>query len=243
LAPAWPLPSNYAQLTRFPLFLTMSETAADLPAPGQSLELFVAGPAGRLETQLSAPREAGRGICVVCHPHPLYGGAMSNKVVYALASSALKAGFVTARFNFRGVGRSEGGYDQARGETDDVLAVVAWLRQRLPQAPLLLAGFSFGAYVSLKAAAQARPALQLSASIPFRHYFDDEALPPHPGCPWLAVHSADDEVVNFEETQQVLQSYSPPPRLVRLEGAGHFYHGRLAELQQAVLPFLQEQAA
>jgi uncharacterized protein len=219
----------------------MSDTA-DLPAPGQSRELFVAGPAGRLETLLAAPRGAGGGICVVCHPHPLYGGAMSNKVVYALASCALKAGYVTARFNFRGVGRSEGGYDEARGETDDALALVAWLRQRLPQAPLLLAGFSFGAYVALKAAARAQPALLVSASIPFGHYVDASEPPPRPDCPWLAVHSTDDEVVSFEETLRALERYTPPPRLVRLQGAGHFYHGRLADLQQAVEPFLQEHA-
>lgn len=218
----------------------MSEAAAELPAPGQSLELFVAGPAGRLETQLAAPREAAAGICVVCHPHPLYGGAMSNKVVYTLASAALKAGLVTARFNFRGVGRSEGRYDEARGETDDTLAVVDWLRQRLPAGPLLLAGFSFGAYVSLKAAARTHPALLVSASIPFGKYVDAAEPPPHPGCPWLAVHSVDDEVVEFETTRRVLETYAPPPRLVRLEGAGHFYHGRLGELQQIVQPFLQE---
>lgn len=214
--------------------------AAELPAPGQSLELFVAGPVGRLETLVAAPREAAAGICVVCHPHPLYGGALSNKVVYALASAALKAGLVTARFNFRGVGRSEGVYDEARGETDDTLAVVDWLRRRQPRGPLVLAGFSFGAYVSLKAAARAHPAVLVSASIPFGKYFDAAEPPPHPGCPWLAVHSVDDEVVDFEDTRRVLEAYMPPPRLVRMEGFGHFYHGHLGELQQAVQPFLQE---
>ena len=221
--------------------LTMPYNSADLPAPGQNRQLFVDGPAGRLETLLAAPRqETASGICVVCHPHPQFGGAMSNKVVYALASSALQAGLLTARFNFRGVGQSEGQYDQARGETDDALAVTAWLRQLLPQAPLVLAGFSFGAHVSLKAAGPARPAALVSISIPFGKYVEDAALPPHPGCPWLAVHSTDDDVVNYEETRAVLQAYAPPPQQVRFEGAGHFYHGHLTELQQAVLPFLQQ---
>ena len=220
----------------------MSSNSTDLPAPGQSRPLFVDGPAGRLETLLTAPQqETPAGICVVCHPHPQFGGAMSNKVVYALASSALQAGLLTARFNFRGVGRSEGQYDHARGETDDALAVTAWLRQLWPQTPLLLAGFSFGAYISLKAAAAARPAALVSISIPFGKYVDNAAAPPHPGCPWLTVHSADDDVVNYEETRAVLQAYAPPPQQVRFEGAGHFYHGRLTELQQAVLPFLQQQ--
>lgn len=220
----------------------MPPNSIERPAPGQSLQLFVDGPAGRLETLLAAPRQPDPlGVCVVCHPHPQFSGTMSNKVVYALASSALQAGLLTARFNFRGVGRSAGAYDHARGETDDVLALAAWLRQLLPQAPLVLAGFSFGAYVSLKAAAQARPAMLVSASIPFGGYIEDAAAPPpHPGCPWLAVHSVDDDVVNYEQTRATLLAYQPPPQLVRFEGAGHFYHGRLTELQQAVLPFLQQ---
>jgi len=218
----------------------MSSNSTDLPEPGQSKPLFVDGPAGRLETLLAAPQQSPPGgICVVCHPHPQFGGAMSNKVVYALASSALQAGLLTARFNFRGVGRSEGAYDHARGETDDALAVTAWLRQLLPGTPLLLAGFSFGAYISLKAAAESRPAALVSISIPFGKYVENSAPPPHPGCPWLTVHSSDDEVVGYEETRAVLQAYAPPPQQVRFEGAGHFYHGRLSELQQAVLPFLQ----
>ena len=218
----------------------MSDHPEAMPAPGESRSLLLDGPAGRLETLLAAPRQAqSAGICVVCHPHPLYGGAMSNKVVYSLASSALQAGLLTARFNFRGVGRSEGRYDQARGETDDALAVVAWLRGLLPRAPLLLAGFSFGAHVSLRAAAQAHPAALVSISIPFGHYVDGSVNPPHPGCPWLEVHSEDDEVVSYAESMAALKAYDPPPQLVRFEGAGHFYHGRLTELQEAVLPFVQ----
>jgi hypothetical protein len=184
------------------------------------------------------PREPAA-FCVVCHPHPLYGGAMTNKVVYTLVSCALKAGLVAVRFNFRGVGRSGGVHDESRGETLDAIAVAEWMRTRLPGAATVLAGFSFGAYVSLKAAAQLHPKLQVSVSIPFGRYVDGAAPPPHPGCPWLAVHSADDDVVSYQETVAVLRTYQPPPQLVTLEGAGHFYHGRLGDLQNAVLPFLQ----
>jgi alpha/beta superfamily hydrolase len=149
---------------------------------------------------------------------------------------------LTARFNFRGVGRSEGLYDDSRGETTDALAVIDWLRAQMPlEAPLLLAGFSFGAYVTLKAAAMARPAVLVSVGMPFGRYVDGAAPPPHPGCPWLAVHSADDEVVNYEETHAVLEKYTPPPQWIRFEGAGHFFHGRLIDLQQVVLPFIQAQ--
>lgn len=164
---------------------------------------------------------------------------MSNKVVYTLAAAALKCGWIAARFNFRGVGKSTGLYDEARGETEDVHAVAAWLRQRLPAAPLMLAGFSFGAYVSLKAAAQLKPVRQISIAPPFGRYVDGGAAPPHPGCPWLVVHSRDDEVVSFAETRAVLEGYRPPPRLVEFDGAGHFFHGRLGELQQVVVDFMQ----
>lgn len=218
----------------------MSETAEPL-APGESRSLFVAGPAGRIETLLAAPRGKPVAVCLVCHPHPLYGGAMSNKVVYSLASAALQAGALTARFNFRGVGKTEGAHDHARGEIDDTVVMAGWLRAQLPGVPLVLAGFSFGAYVSLAAAARCKPALQLSVSVPLSgDYIDGAALPPHPGCPWLAVHGTGDDVVDYARTRAALEAYTPPPRLVTLDGAGHFYHGRLTELHDAVLPFLRE---
>lgn len=220
-----------------------------LPAPGTVAALELAGPVGRLQALLATPRGAPRGVAVICHPHPLYGGTMTNKVVHALASCALKSGLCALRFNFRGVDGSAGRYDSARGETDDTLAAVAWLRTGFPGLPLLLAGFSFGAYIALKAAAQARPAWLVSVSLPLgrvRGAFGEqgnEPLPAHPGCPWLAVHSRDDEVVDYAETQRLLAGYQPPPRLETLEGAGHFYHGRLGDLQRVVLEFLQTQGS
>jgi alpha/beta superfamily hydrolase len=220
----------------------MSIETDRLPGPGESRELFLDGPAGRLEAMLTMPRgdAAPTGACLVCHPHPLYGGAMSNKVVHALAAAANKAGLAALRFNFRGVGRSAGTYDEARGETDDAVAAAAWLARSFPERPPVLGGFSFGAYVSLKAAAAVHPAAQLSISIPFGRYVDQLAPPPHPGCPWLAVHSRDDDVVAIAETRTELQRYQPPPQLVELDGAGHFYHGRIGELQDIVLGFLQQ---
>jgi alpha/beta superfamily hydrolase len=217
----------------------------DLPAPGDTVARFIDGPAGRLEASIAAPKDLQRprGICVVCHPHPLFGGSMTNKVVWTLASSALKTGLLVARFNFRGVGRSAGLYDESRGETADALAVVEALRRLLPETPLVLAGFSFGAYVSLKAAATARPAALVGISGPFGRYVDGGANPPHPHCPWLTVHSTDDDTVDYESTRAVLDSYDPPPQFVRFEGAGHFFHGRLTELQAVVQPFLDNALA
>jgi alpha/beta superfamily hydrolase len=202
--------------------------------------LLLDGPAGAIETLVAAPDGAPRGLAVVCHPHPLHGGALSNKVTYTLASCALKAGLVAARFNFRGVGRSAGAHDAGRGETEDTLVVVEWLRRQRPGAPLLLAGFSFGAFVSLKAAARARPALQVSIAPPFK-YFEGEPLPPRPDAPWLVVHGRDDDVVAYEDTRAVLARYTPPPELATLDGVGHFFHGRLRDLEGAVSAFIQRQ--
>ena len=212
-----------------------------LPAPGESRELLIAGPVGNLEALIAMPRDVPtpRTFCVVCHPHPLFGGAMTNKVAYTLASCALKAGMAAARFNFRGVGRSNGLHDDGVGEVDDALAVVDWMRAALPGADCVLAGFSFGAYVSLKAAEQARPKRLVSISPPFGRYMRANRHPAPPQCPWLVVHSRDDEVVSYEETRAALDTYEPPPQLVSFDGAGHYYHGRLTDLTDVVLPFLR----
>jgi alpha/beta superfamily hydrolase len=215
---------------------------AKLPAAGDSATLLLPGAAGAIETLVAMPADPPKGFAVICHPHPLHGGALSNKVTYQLASCALKAGFVAARFNFRGVGKSQGAHDAGRGETDDTLAVVAFLREHLAGAPLLLAGFSFGAFVSLKAAPRAKPALQVSIAPPFK-YFEAEPLPPRPDAPWLVVHGRDDEVVGYAATKAVLERYQPPPELVTLDGVGHFFHGRLRDLDHAVGDFLQRNAA
>lgn len=217
-----------------------------LPDPGNSREAALSGPEGLLQALITMPKNEPRGLAVICHPHPLHGGTMANKVVYSLASSARRCNLLTVRFNFRGVERSEGHYDAGRGETDDTLAVIDWVRQEKPGLPLLLAGFSFGAYVSLCAASSAKPAWLISVSIPLgrvRAEFGqtEMSLPSPPSCPWLAVHSRDDEIVDFVETERQLLTYRPPPKLVALNGAGHFYGGHLADLQKAVIDFLVEQ--
>ena len=213
----------------------------DLPAPGQGRELLLPGGAGNLDVILAAPRDiTPRGIAVICHPHPLYGGAMSNKVTYTLAAIALKAGFYALRFNFRGVGRSEGAHDDGRGEAEDTLLLVDWLRQRVPgHFPLMLAGFSFGAYISVAVAEQARPALQISIAPPFGGRFVYAARPARPPCPWLVIHSRDDDTVAYDETAAAVAAYEPPAELHTVDGAGHFFNGRLADITQAAGDFIQ----
>jgi len=211
-----------------------------LPGPSSSLDLLLPGGAGDIEVILAAPRETPRGYAVICHPHPLYGGAMGNKVTYTLASVALKAGFYALRFNFRGVGRSQGAHDEGRGEIEDTVRLVEWLRQRVPAGfPLLLAGFSFGGYVSVAAARQTQPALQISVAPPFGGRFAYEQRPPRPPCPWLVIHSRDDDVVDYQATASALAEYRPAPELHTIDGAGHFFNGRLGDIQQAAGDFIQ----
>lgn len=212
--------------------------SARFPGSGASATLLLEGPAGALEASIARPGAPERGIAVICHPHPLGGGAMSNKVVYALHAAASRAGFATARFNFRSVGRSTGAHDNGVGEVDDALAVVAWMRGQLPGQPLLLAGFSFGAYVALAAAAQADPKALVTIAPPFR-YFDTLPRPPAPKCPWLIVHGTDDEIVAHQDTLMRVREFSPPPELVSPDGTGHFFHGKLGEIDAPVSAFLQ----
>ena len=162
---------------------------------------------------------------------------MTNKVVTTLAAIAQRHGFVAVRFNFRGVGASAGTHDQGRGETRDCVEVAEWLRAQQPNLPLLLAGFSFGGFIALKAAAILKPALLATVAPPFK-YLESEPRPVHPGCPWLVLHSTDDEVVSYEQTRSELMRYQPPPQLVTLQGAGHFFHARLNDVQQSVSDWL-----
>lgn len=217
----------------------MSDIPENALRPGAGSELFIAGPAGRLEALLSTPKQVPTGLCVVCHPHPLFGGTMANKVVWTLGNAALKAGCRVLRFNFRGVGRSEGLFDDAQGETDDALAAIAALRATAPGLPLVIAGFSFGGHVALKAASRTSCAALVTIAPPMGRYLKTAEPPPHPRVPWLAVHSADDDTVAYAETRAAMMAYEPPPEFVHYDDAGHFFHGRLGELQTQVQGFLE----
>lgn len=215
---------------------TIPETAL---RPGASSELSIAGPAGRLEALLATPKQAPIGLCVVCHPHPLFGGTMANKVVWTLGNAALKAGCRVVRFNFRGVGRSSGLFDDTLGETDDALAVIEALRATAPALPLVIAGFSFGGHVALKAASRTACAALVTVAPPMGRYLKTAEPPAHPQVPWLAVHSADDDTVSYAETHAAMMRYDPPPEFIHYDDAGHFFHGRLGELQAQVQGFLE----
>ncbi len=206
-------------------------------------QLLIEGPAGVLEAlledpQLSPPSGPPAGFAVVCHPQSLHGGSMHNQVVHTVARACQERAMPTLRFNFRGVGNSSGSYDEGRGETRRMIRwrVVAAGRARCCRAPLTLAGFSFGGMVSLLAAAAAAPARLISiAPAVSRAEFASMA---RPDCPWLIVQGGADEIVDCAEVQAFAVRFQPPPQLLVLPGAGHFFHGRLSELRDAAFAFL-----
>lgn len=198
-------------------------------APGSE---SIAGPAGRLEAVVEEPASAiGRPslAAVLCHPHPLFGGTLHNKVVHTLARSLRAGGAATLRFNFRGVGASEGTHDNGVGELQDALAAIAWARLRWPGLPLVLAGFSFGGAVAIEAAGSAGPAWLITVAPAVERIRMEAFNPPH--CDWLVVQGDADEVIASDSVLQWMSRWAPQARVRVLNGVGHFFHGRLHDLQ------------
>ncbi len=191
---------------------------------------MLTGPAGPIEIEVDEPTGALRGVAVLCHPHPLHGGSMSNKVVQTLARAFVQMGYRSVRFNFRGVGRSQGQWDEGRGEVDDALAVIA--SQRVADLPLALGGFSFGAYVAACAAtrlAGQAPAERLVLVGPAAGRF---AIPNVPS-DTIVVHGEADEVVPLSATLDWARPQSLP--VLVFPGVGHFFHGQLTLLKNQVM--------
>jgi alpha/beta superfamily hydrolase len=214
---------------------TQSTTPSRFPC-GETF--IIPGPSGALEALAACPAGAARAVtAVVCHPHPLHGGTMHNKVVHTLARAFTDLGLRTLRFNFRGVGASEGGFAHGSGETDDLLAVLAWVRAQRPDDAIWLAGFSFGAYVALRAAA-ATPVAQLVTVAPAVHLYDFDAFAT-PGSPWLLIQGAADEVVPPAQVLAWARAIQPAPDVVELPEVGHFFHQRLNDLRSVVVERLR----
>jgi uncharacterized protein len=206
------------------------------------LRLSIPGQAGALEAIAEDPGVPGPSYAVVCHPHPLFGGTMQNKVVTTVARALQESGIPTLRFNFRGVGASAGAFDHGVGETADAEAVASWGAQRWPGRTLVLAGFSFGGYVALRLAqqrdSQNRAPRLLITVAPAVERFDSESTSV-PRCPWLIIQGDADDVVDPAAVIHWASTLNPTPQLVVLPGAGHFFHGRLPEVREAVTTTLR----
>ena len=202
--------------------------------PRRIESLSLAGPAGRIEALLEEPEDVATRMCaVVCHPHPLYGGTMHNKVVYRLARGLRRAGIVVLRFNFRGVGSSAGEHGHMEGEIEDARAALAWLRDRHPTLPYALAGFSFGSGVITRLGCEAPGAsFLMAAGFPTRwgspDYLENCAAPK------IFIQSTHDEFGPRAELEAMYERFAAPKQLHWIEASDHFFAGGLAELEERV---------
>ena len=216
-------------------------TTQTLFTPGEH-KTNLKGPAGQLETIISCPESFNTDyMAIICHPHSLHGGTMTNKVVTTLAKACSLLSLCSVRFNFRGVGNSDGKFDHGKGETEDLLAVEAWLQQAYPNAKIILAGFSFGSYVAYRAAAQCMPAQLISIAPPVVNFQFDGL--PIPDCPWLLVQGEQDEVVSSDAVFAWGDTLPSTATMVRVPNASHFFHGKLIDLRHIVMQFMQTHLA
>ena len=204
----------------------------------QTVRQSVAGPAGAIECAIDSPPGEAHGVVVICHPHPVHGGTLDNKVVITLARAFLQSGYRTVRFNFRGVGSSEGAWDEGEGEVDDALAVIAQYRDAAQ--PFMLAGFSFGAYVASQAATRlpedAKPLrmVLVGPSTQKQQMANVRA-------DTIVVHGETDDVVPLTATFDWARPQALP--VIVLPGVGHFFHGQLTLLKNVLVQQLQRPRA
>ena len=202
-------------------------------------KIFLEGPAGQLEALLwTAASDQPDRVALVCHPHPLFGGTMHNKVVFQAAKALHEAGTPVLRFNFRGAGLSHGTHDQGRGEQHDVRVALDYLAAEFPGKPVVLAGFSFGAYVGLRVGcADARVERVIGLGIPVNKW-DMTYLE---GCrkPKLFISGGNDEFGSVAKIEELFATLPEPKRLSIVEGADHFFAGKLDEVGREIADWIR----
>ncbi|MDM8351184.1 alpha/beta fold hydrolase [Pseudomonas sp. sp1636] len=202
--------------------------------------VFIDGPCGQLQA-LSLDVAEARGVALICHPNPAQGGTMLNKVVSTLQRTARDAGLATLRFNYRGVGSSAGSHDLASGEVDDAEAVARWLREKYPQLPLTLLGFSFGGFVAASLAGrleqQGMQPAHLFMLAPAVQRLNAEN-PPARHCPLTLIQPEADEVIEPQTVYAWSAGLGRAHELLKVAECGHFFHGKLTDLKDLLLPRL-----
>jgi alpha/beta superfamily hydrolase len=191
---------------------------------------MVAGPAGAIECAIDAPAGTTRGTVVVCHPHPQHGGTMDNKVVQTLARAVVALGWRSVRFNFRGIGASQGAWDDGVGEVDDALAVIAAFAA--DGSPFMLAGFSFGAYVAAQAATRLADGAKPQRMVLVGPSTERQQMA-HVPADTVVIHGETDDVVPLAATLAWARPQALP--IIVLPGVGHFFHGQLGLLKNVVV--------
>ncbi len=198
--------------------------------PGEHAFTFK-GPVGTLEGMYMIPEvRYTNEIAMLGHPNSLQGGSMSNKVVTTLARAFRDVGVPSVRFNFRGVGHSQGQFTNGPGESEDMLALMSHIETLIPTVEWLLAGFSFGSYVAYRAALKQTPRWLLSVAPPIERYDYTQ----DPGCPWLIVQGDADEVVDSAGVFDFAEQHTPPLNIIRFAETSHFFHGKLLALRKTV---------
>lgn len=203
----------------------------------QSTKLIIQTDNGHLEALLDSSNDDSAFeqcwyFAVCCHPHSLHGGTLTNKVVYTLSRALASKGIPSIRFNFRGVGNSEGEYDEGIGEQDDLTHVVNWMKERYPNKQLIVGGFSFGAFVSIMASKRLDPKILISIAPPIGRF--DFSTMEAPVCPWMVIQGDEDELVNCEDVEMWVAEQPSNLSFVKLKGASHFFHGKLVELKNKI---------
>lgn len=208
-------------------------------------DIFISGPVGQIQAVIHQGDETGyfasRNLSViVCHPHPVHGGTMDNKVVTTLMRTYRDLGIHVLRFNFRGVGKSEGTFDNAIGELNDLLAAIAWVKQQLPLSPLLLAGFSFGSSIAAQASHQVSALQHLTLIAPpvERYPYDRDGQFP---CVLAVIQGDKDERVIADGVYRWVATLKSPAELLCYPDAGHFFHGYLTQIKNDLTQVLLRQ--
>lgn len=204
--------------------------------PDNESHIFITGEAGHLELLTTSPENPStqnKGVAIVCHPHPLHQGTMNNKVVHTLSKAFHNKGLYTVRFNYRGVGKSEGAYGNSIGEVADLLSVLKWVDSVLDNPAIWLAGFSFGAYIAARGASL-HACNQLYSIAPAVTNQPYETLS-KVACPWIVVQGEKDEVIAPEKVYQWFDNtQTPNMQLIKCPDTSHFFHGQLVNLRQIV---------
>lgn len=193
---------------------------------------LIAAPHGQLEIIVENDPQPHSLFGIVCHPHPLYGGTMNNKVVTTTAKALQMRGLATVRFNFRGIGKSTGTYDEGRGELQDLLTVLQWLETHYAPKAIWLAGFSFGAHIAFQGSLHWPCQTLITIAPPIMRF--DFSQTQQINCPWWLIQGDKDEVVDPNEVFAWAESLGDRVNVIRIHDASHFFHGKLIELREAI---------
>lgn len=204
--------------------------------PTDEATLLIPGPVGPLELKAASAKGAGRDhLMIICHPHPLYGGTMDNKVVTTVYRTFREQGSHVVRFNYRGVGQSAGEFAHSEGEIQDCQAVLSWALEALKPQSLTLVGFSFGAFIAASVATDysgSATLKQLISIAPAVNHQPYRRL--NITCPWLVLQPEADEVIPPEGVYQWIETLTPAPTLIRFSETSHFFHGKLVDLKKVL---------